>query len=168
LLPEDFKNIPEDSPKENVLASVPDTPEAEEPVIANLIPETVDVKRSEPKMTDPLFDGEPTLAQIQGTSLQYVIKTPTPMVRTADGYWAVDNGARYTAASSKGPWRRAEKIPRRSTASLRTRLSTLRHLREGVWLERRYSDGRQYARLLRSRRHHRIGRGDRVRFGLPV
>ena len=110
-VPEDFKKIPEDSPKENVLASVPDTPEAEEAVIANLIPETVEVKRSEAKMTDPLFDGEPQLATIEGTSLQYVINTPTPMIRTASGFYAADNGARYTAAGSKGPWRLADKVP---------------------------------------------------------
>ena len=45
-LPKDFAQIPDDSAKENVKASVPGTEQAEEAVIANSLPQTAQVKRS--------------------------------------------------------------------------------------------------------------------------
>jgi hypothetical protein len=45
-LPPDFAQIPDDSPKENVKAAVPATPQAQEAVIANDIPQTATVYRA--------------------------------------------------------------------------------------------------------------------------
>jgi len=75
-LPADFANIPDDSPKENVKASVAGTPQAKEAAIAATIPQTSAIKKSAVKMTAPQFDGEPQLKAISGTPLQYVI-SPT-------------------------------------------------------------------------------------------
>ena len=111
-LPEDFKAIPDDSPKENVKASVPDTPQAEEAVIANLIPQTAEIKRAEAKLTPPLFDGDPQLKPIEGTPLEYVINSPTPIVKVnASSFYAVENGAWFTGKTVKGPWTLADTIP---------------------------------------------------------
>ena len=59
-LPADFANIPDDSPKENVKASVSGTAQAKEAVIANSIPQTAKVDRSTARMTPPQYDGEPS------------------------------------------------------------------------------------------------------------
>ena len=59
-LPPDFAKIPDDSPKENVKASIPDTPQAMEAVIANHIPQTADVNRKDAKLNPPKFDGPPS------------------------------------------------------------------------------------------------------------
>ncbi len=50
-MPPDFAKIPVDSPKATVLASVPGTPQAQEGLIANSIPQTATITRSEAKLT---------------------------------------------------------------------------------------------------------------------
>jgi len=49
-LPKDFAKIPPTHPKANVLVSVPGTPQANEAVIANSIPQTATVQRNEAKL----------------------------------------------------------------------------------------------------------------------
>jgi hypothetical protein len=111
-LPEDFASIPDDSPKENVKASVAGTAQAQEALIANSIPQTAQVKRSEAKLTPPKFDGAPQLAKIEGTTLQYVVNTPTPIIMAGPGaYYAVENGIWFTAGSLAGPWAVATSVP---------------------------------------------------------
>ncbi|MGC3961615.1 MAG: hypothetical protein QM813_27935 [Verrucomicrobiota bacterium] len=62
-LPKDFATIPDDSPKENVKAAVPDTEQAQEAVIANSIPHTVKVDRKKAKLEPlPAYEGEAAVA----------------------------------------------------------------------------------------------------------
>lgn len=110
-LPADFRNIPDDSPKENIKASVPDTPQAEEAVIANMIPQTATVKRAEAKLTTPKFDGAPQLKPIDGTSLEQVINSPTPIIKSQSTFYAVENGVWFTAKAVTGPWTIADSVP---------------------------------------------------------
>ena len=111
-LPSDFPNIPDDSPKENVKASIPGTHQALEAVIASHIPQTATVSRREIKLNPPQFDGDPQLKPLEGTSLQYVVNTGTPIV-TADAkiYYAVENGVWFKSSSLQGPWIVADSIP---------------------------------------------------------
>jgi hypothetical protein len=111
-LPGDFAKIPDDSPKENAKAAVKGTPQAKEALIANSIPQTAAVKVGEAKIDPPRFDGEPKLAPIEGTSLQYVVNTATPIVQVnATSYYAVQNGVWFTATSTSGPWTFAFSVP---------------------------------------------------------
>src|SRR5262249_42127419 len=72
-LPGDFARIPDDSPKENVKASVPGTLQAQEAVVANEIPQTATVKRNGTTPTPPpSIDGSPKLEPIENTPLQAV------------------------------------------------------------------------------------------------
>jgi hypothetical protein len=67
----DFARIPDSSPVENVKASVPGTPEAQEAAIANSIPQTATVKRAGTTMDPaPTIDGGPELRPIEGTALR--------------------------------------------------------------------------------------------------
>ena len=111
-LPPDFAKIPDDSPKENVKASVPDTPQAIEAVIANHIPQTADVNRQGAKLNPPQFDGKPKFEPIEGTDLEYIVNTATPIVRVdAKMLYAVENGIWFKAASVDGPWAVADFVP---------------------------------------------------------
>jgi hypothetical protein len=111
-LPPDFAKIPDDSPKENVKASVPDTPQATEAVIANHIPQTADVNRQGAKLNPPQFDGKPKFEPIEGTDLEYIVNTATPIVRVdAKTFFAVENGIWFKAASVDGPWAVADSVP---------------------------------------------------------
>jgi len=111
-LPEDFSKIPDDSPKENVKASIPGTQQALEAVIAAHIPQTATVSRTEVQLNPPQFDGEPQFKPLEGTSLQYVINTATPIIQLdAKTFYAVENGIWFRASSVKGPWIVADSVP---------------------------------------------------------
>lgn len=110
-LPHDFANIPDSSPKENVKACVPGTLQAEEALIANSIPESTEVARTNHLATPPL-DGTMQLAPIEGTPLQYIINSPVPIIEvTPQSWYACENGVWYFSTSAAGPWTVATSIP---------------------------------------------------------
>jgi len=110
-MPPDFAKIPADSPKAMVLASVPGTPEAKEALIANSIPQTATITRSEAKLTVQ-YDGEPTFASIPGTSLSYAKNTSAAVIKVSDNtYYSVEAGVWFHAPSPQGPWVVADTVP---------------------------------------------------------
>ena len=107
----DFRAIPDDSPKENVKASVAGTPQAQEAVIANSVPQTSEIDRQGAEFS-PTIDGEPQWKSIEGTSLDYVENSPTPIIRVApDQFYAVHNGVWFVAPVVTGPWIVAVRVP---------------------------------------------------------
>lgn len=110
-LPDDFANIPSDSPKSAVLASIPGTPEARESLIANSIPQTA-VVNSRTAELHLSYDGAPQFRPIEGTSLAYAWNTAVPVIRVSpDAYYTVQNGVWFAAASATGPWTVALDVP---------------------------------------------------------
>lgn len=111
--PVDFAKIPADSPKANVLVSVPGTPQAKEAVIANSIPQTASVSIANTHLT-VTYDGKPDFKDIEGTTgLQYAINSPLPVIHIVESssYWSVQNGVWFTALSPTGPWVVATTVP---------------------------------------------------------
>ncbi len=110
-LPSDFAKIPPTHPKANVLVSVPGTPQANEAVIANSIPQTATVQRNEAKL-DLTYDGSPVFKPIAGTPLQYAVNTATPVIEVnAHNFYSVENGVWFVAAAPSGPWAVATNVP---------------------------------------------------------
>ena len=110
-LPADFAKIPPDHPKANVLVSVPGTPEAEEAVIANSIPQTATVNRREAALT-VAYDGAPRFRPIEGTPLYYAVNTPIPVIRIdAHTFYSAQDGVWFVATSPDGPWVVATSVP---------------------------------------------------------
>jgi len=110
-LPKDFSKIPPTHPKANALVSVPGTPQANEAVIANMIPQTATVERNEAKL-DVAYDGTPQFAPIGGTPLLYAVNTATPVIEVdAHTYYSVENGVWFVAALPTGPWVVAASVP---------------------------------------------------------
>lgn len=110
-LPPDFAKIPEDHPQGVVLASVAGTPQAQEAVIANSIPQTATIVRSQAHFT-ATYDGAPQFWPIPGTPLQYAVNTPTPVIRVdATTYYALTNGVWFVAPAPTGPWAVATFVP---------------------------------------------------------
>jgi hypothetical protein len=109
-LPADFSHIPPDHPKSAVLASVPGTVEAREAVIANQVPQTAVVKRSEAKLT-VRYDGAPQFKPIEGMNLEYAINTPTDVIHADGRYYALEDGIWFVCDSPLGPWVVADAIP---------------------------------------------------------
>ena len=110
-LPPAFAQIPDDSLKENVKASVPGTPQAQEAIIANAIPQTATIDRASATFT-PVISGAPELKPVPNTSLMYVSNSPMPIIMVSQNDWyAVQNGVWFAAASGQGPWTVATAIP---------------------------------------------------------
>ena len=110
-LPPDFAKIPLDNPKATVLASVPGTPQAKEALIANAIPQTATITRSEAKLTVQ-YDGEATFVPIEGTSMTYAKNTSAPVIKVSDNnYYCVEAGVWFKGPSPQGPWRVADSVP---------------------------------------------------------
>ena len=110
-LPKDFAAIPDASPKENVKASVPGTRQAREALVANDVPQTAKVDRKATKV-EVVYDGEPQLKAIAGTTLQYVVNSAVPVLRVdARSWYAVDKGVWFVATGPRGPWAVAASVP---------------------------------------------------------
>jgi len=110
-LPEKFASIPENSPKAGVLVSVPGTGPAKEALIANAIPQTATITRHEAQL-DVKYDGDPQFKAIEGTNLQYVVNTATPVIKVDnEHYYAIENAVWFLGPSPAGPWAVASSIP---------------------------------------------------------
>lgn len=110
-LPSDFSRIPTDNPKATVLGSVPETPASREALIANSIPQTATVTRSEAKLTVK-YDGKSTFAPIKGTTMQYANNTSAAVIKVSEGnYYSVEAGVWFKASTPEGPWEVAESVP---------------------------------------------------------
>jgi len=110
-LPADFAKIPVDSPKANVLASVPGTAQAEEALLMASIPRTATVDPSKTTIV-VTFDGAPKFAPIPGAegvsvaqnSQDVVFQVGATYVCCRDGIW-------FQAAAPTGPWTVCTKVP---------------------------------------------------------
>jgi hypothetical protein len=111
-LPPDFARIPPHSLAGAVLPTVAGTPQAQEAVIENSIPQTATVPlKNGPKFT-PSFDGPPQFVPVQGTALTYVSNSSVPVIQVApNSYYAVTAGVWFTAAQITGPWTIATSMP---------------------------------------------------------
>jgi hypothetical protein len=110
-LPEKFAHIPETSPKAGVLVSVTGTGPAKEALIANSIPQTATITRSEAKLLVK-YDGNPQFKTIAGTELKYAENTATPIIQVDEkSYYALESAVWFTAATHTGPWAVATSVP---------------------------------------------------------
>ena len=110
-IPADFARIPDDSPKENVKASVPGTAQAQEAVAAAEVPKTARVNRRDATF-QPWIDGAPDIRPIEGTELHYVANSPTPIIEVSPTQWvALQDGVWFGAAHLAGPWVVATQVP---------------------------------------------------------
>jgi hypothetical protein len=110
-LPQDFARIPETHPAGDALPSVPGTPQAQQARIANHIPQTATLRRDTAHLT-VTYDGDPQFQPVEGTSLQYAINTPTPVILVQPGeYYACENGVWFASDSPTGPWVVADSVP---------------------------------------------------------
>jgi hypothetical protein len=112
-LPPDFARIPEDSPKGAVLASVADTPQAREALIANAVPQTATVDRSAASF-QARYDGAPQFKALPGTrNISYAVNSAVPILDVpSHSYYALNDGVWFVSeASPEGPWVVATSVP---------------------------------------------------------
>ena len=102
-LPRDFALIPEGSPKDNVLASVPGSDAAREAVIDAQIPQIAKVDRANAK-ANVTYDGQPQFKEIEGTSMEYATNTTSSILKYRGMYYCVENGVWFQSFNANGPW----------------------------------------------------------------
>src|SRR6185369_13757744 len=111
-LPADFAKIPPQSSAGAVLPTVAGTPQAQEAVIENSIPQTATVPLKNGPTFTPQFDGPPQYAPIAGTSLKYVTNSHSPVIEvTPNEFYSVTAGVWFTSNALTGPWRIATSVP---------------------------------------------------------
>lgn len=109
-LPRDFAQIPLNHPKGAVLASVPNTPEAKQAVIANGIPQTATIART--AQLTVTYDGPPQFTPITGTALSYAKNAPLPVIQLDPAYYvALQDGVWFVSSSPTGAWLVATSVP---------------------------------------------------------
>jgi len=109
-LPKAFKDIPPASDLGGSRTSVPGTPEAEDAVLDNQVPQTAAIKRSEASF-EVTYDGTPEFESIGGTDVAYAVNTGEQVLRIDGQYYACDSGVWFESASATGPWAVADSIP---------------------------------------------------------
>ena len=104
-IPDEFHAIPQDSAKENILASVPGTAQAQEASIANAIPQMARVPKTQKFAAPTIVGGKPVMSKISGTTLQVVKNCTTPIFMvTATEWYALKDGVWFAATGVAGPW----------------------------------------------------------------
>ncbi len=109
-LPPDFARIPANGPRGFVLVSVPGTPQAQQAVREAQIPQQGTLARATAKL-DVAFAGPPRFEPIAGTPMQYAVNTSYAVIKVDNNYFAVWQGAWFTAPAPTGPWVLAASVP---------------------------------------------------------
>ena len=109
-LPKDFANIPSDATIASVKVSVPGTPEAQEAVYEQQMPQTAVVDRKT-ATTKVEYDGKPKFEKIDGTDVQYAVNTESSVILVNKTYYCVDEGVWFKSSKPDGPWEVADSRP---------------------------------------------------------
>lgn len=109
-LPPDFALIQPNSQQGHVLASVPNTAQAQAAVLRAELPQQATLKRDQAKLT-VTYAGTPTFAPIPGTSLKYATNTSYQVLEVDGKYYACYQGAWFVAPAPNGPWVLADSVP---------------------------------------------------------
>jgi hypothetical protein len=102
-LPTDFAKIPAGSPKDNVLASVGGTEQANDALMDAQVPQTAKVDRKT-AAANVVYDGDPEFERIDGTRLKYAVNSSITVMKLDNVYYAVDNGIWFESDRATGPW----------------------------------------------------------------
>lgn len=112
-LPKDFAKIPGDSPKAEVLASVPGTVQAADAVMLAQIPTTAIVNKAEAAAKAKVnYGGPPEFKPIEGTSLQYATNSQEQVIKVGDLYYLCFQGVWFKSTKPEGPWETADSVPK--------------------------------------------------------
>lgn len=112
-LPADFAKIPKDSPRANILSSIPGTQEASDAVMLSQVPTTAIVKKADAEAKAKVtYDGTPQFKPIQGTSLQYASNTQEKVISVGDLYYLCFQAVWFMSTSPNGPWKVTDSVPK--------------------------------------------------------
>ena len=102
-LPKDFAKIPEDSDMASVRPSVPGTPEAQDALLEQSIPQTATVDRKTTTV-EVQWDGDPKFEKIEGTDIAIAKNTDKTVLLISKKYYCVDDAIWFISDKPTGPW----------------------------------------------------------------
>ncbi len=102
-LPEDFSKIPEDSEMAEVRVSVPGTPEAQDALLEQVIPQTATVDRKTTTV-EVKWDGDPKFEKIKDADVSVAKNSDKTVLLIDKKYYCVDDGIWFIAGKPDGPW----------------------------------------------------------------
>ena len=108
-LPASFLQIPENSEKAYVLASISGTKQAREAVLEAQVPQTARIKRS--MSINVTYDGKPVFEDIKETKMQYAVNTQYAVLKVNDKYYCCKDAVWFVAEAPEGPWKVCAKLP---------------------------------------------------------
>jgi len=109
-LPAVFRQVPPDSPKGQILASVPGTDQADDAVADAEIPQTSAIRRDDSGFR-VVYDGPARFDPVSGTDMKYAANTDAEVIYADGRYYACDQGVWYVADAADGPWRVSDTRP---------------------------------------------------------
>lgn len=102
-LPDDFSKIPDSSDMNNVRANVPGTPEAQDALLEQSIPQTATVDRATAKV-EVKYGGDPEFKLVEGTDVYYAANSDKQVLRIKNKYYCVDDAIWFVSDNATGPW----------------------------------------------------------------
>ncbi len=102
-LPTDFSDIPETSDMANVRASVPGTPEAQDALLEQSIPQTAEVDRRNTTV-EVQWDGSPKFEKIKDTDVSVAKNSDKTVLLINGKYYCVDDAIWFVSDEPEGPW----------------------------------------------------------------
>src|SRR5580700_8445625 len=112
-LASDFARIPSNSPRSEVLASVPGTQEAQDAVLLAQIPTSAIVNIPEAGAKVKVqYDGDPQFKPIETTTLSYATNTQDKIIKVGDIYYLCFQAVWFMSTTPNGPWKVASSVPK--------------------------------------------------------
>ena len=110
-LPPAFAQIPADSAKGYVLASVAGTPQARDARLDAQVPQTAAVDRNAGQSLVVSYDGQPQFDAVQNSPVSYAVNTPEAVLLVNGAYFCCHQGVWYQSSIPQGPWAVATAVP---------------------------------------------------------
>jgi hypothetical protein len=95
----------------DVRSNIPGTPEADEAIMDNQIPQTAMVDRKTATL-DVSYDGDPKFEAIPGTKMQYAVNTDKSVLMIDGKYYCCDTAIWFHSPAPKGPWTVCVDVPK--------------------------------------------------------
>ena len=102
-LPDEFATIPEKSSLATVRPSIPGTPEAQDALLDQIIPQTATVDRKTATVTVQ-YDGDPEFIKTSGSEVSYAVNSDKTVLKIKDRYYCVDQAVWFVSDQPTGPW----------------------------------------------------------------
>ncbi len=109
-LPAEFAKIPATSPLGFVLASIPNTQEAQDAILLASVPHKATINIATAKV-EVNYDGAPKFIPIGGTTMTYAVNTPYQVVFANGQYYCCYQAVWFQAPAATGPWVVCTNVP---------------------------------------------------------